>query len=72
MEGRKGILEHQTGKQSGTLQPLSHFTIKSPVLYCFLMYSETNFFSHFKISEIRMLLTVNVILQSTDRVFFPF
>ena len=48
MEGRKGILEHQIGKQSGTLQPLSHFTLKSPILYCFLMYSETNFFSHFK------------------------
>ena len=71
MEGRKDILEHQTGRQAGTLQPLPHFTLKSPVLYCFLIYSETNFFSHFKISEIRMLLTVNVTLQSPDHVFPP-
>ena len=71
MEGRKDILEHQTGRQAGTLQPLPHFTLKSPVLYCFLIYSETNVFSHFKISEIRMFLTVNVTLQSTDRVFPP-
>ena len=71
MEGRKDILEHQTGRQAGTLQPLPHFTFKSPVLYCFLIYSETNVFSHFKISEIRMFLTVNVTLQSTDRVFPP-
>lgn len=62
MKGRNCFWRHSLG----TLRPSPHFTLTVwlvPVLYCYLIYSEINNFSHFRTSGIIVRLIVSITLQ---------
>lgn len=73
MTGRRGFWSIKWETQAGppaSLNSPSHQCDKSSLFYT-VIYSEINVSSHFKISGVRMLLIVNVILQLIGSVFFP-